>query len=118
MHFEMYMTYLARHDLFQNYGSVNQHGMRKVCHTAASIAYYMQGDVVFMKFDTPAFPKLMFPHAGTFVYNKEEDDDFDDLFLSSNSNNTQWACEATIWADELGALWHNEGNVKFEHGHD
>lgn len=99
MHFEMYCKTLANHPFFMELMDLAPHLMRRICHLAMSTLWLASGDVLFVKGEEPAEPKMYFCCSGMLHY-------LDDYGEKTPVTDKMWLAEGTLWTSwrHLGTL--------------
>jgi hypothetical protein len=97
LHFELYNPVLSFHPFFGRYSRECPQIMRRVCHSATSMAVGSTGDTIFNAGEYPSPPLMYFVCAGTLQY----------VALSGAMYEVraiQWVAEAALWT-----LWMHMG---------
>jgi len=100
LHFEVYSKMLCAFRLFDAYCSTNPMAMRRVCHSAVSVASCAKGDVVFSTGERPAKPRMLFVTSGSLQY-------IQDNCPGQPVNPSNWLCEPVLWT-----YWTHQGVLR------
>merc|ERR1719277_2279436 len=73
LHFELHMRHLQHHPFFQHYIDVNPGGMRNVCHQAISFVRAHPGDILFVEYEVPQVPQMLFILDGKLSYVRDSE---------------------------------------------
>jgi hypothetical protein len=100
MHYEMYSRVVNVHPFFQDFLFQGNQTMRRICHTCMSMLLLDAGDVLFMRFEEPADPRMYFVFSGMFEY--------EDKYLEKHQvGEKMWCSEPVLWA-----AWRHQGTLQ------